>query len=110
MTNLRMLDAIGEFKHSVWRIVTFDDAHTGTYGYLLSDTQVDEIADEAAELVKGAVAAERERIRQLATTVEATYRPDDPDLPAITGQPGTKPGPDPLGDPFAELLTEGDPT
>lgn len=48
--------------------------------------------------------AERERIRQLAIREQATYRPDDPDLPGITGQPGTKPGPDPLGDPFADLL------
>jgi hypothetical protein len=54
---------------------------------------------------------ERERIRQLAIKHQATYRPEDPTMPEWTGNPdsGTKPGPDPLGDSFADLLGPGDP-
>jgi hypothetical protein len=59
--------------------------------------------DEAMAAAVAAVV--REQVRQLAIKHEATYRPEDPDLPDITGIPDlTKPGPDPLGDPFADLI------
>ena len=52
-------------------------------------------------------AAVLERVAALADEHEATYRPEDPGLPRLTGVPGlTKPGPDPLGDPFADLIRE----
>jgi hypothetical protein len=74
MTETRpSLDAIGEFKHSVWRSVAQPLSKTGqvllgqpAVWYPLTEAQVDEIANEAAELVKGAVADERERCRRIA--------------------------------------------
>lgn len=64
-----------------------------------------EAADAYAQGLADGTAAERERLRQLAVQCEATYRPEDPDLPRLTGVPDlTKPGPDPLGDPFADLI------
>jgi hypothetical protein len=51
------LDAMGEFKHSVWRIVTYA-ADEGTRGYLLSEAQVDEITAEAHEYARGLAEAE----------------------------------------------------
>jgi len=67
-------------------------------------------ADEHSRLsgeidgTQAAVQAERERIAALGEQHEATYRPFDPDLirliPGFDGQPG----PDPLGDPFADLI------
>lgn len=75
---------------------------------------VDEIARAQSGLSPGsagaaiadAVAAERGRIRQLATEVRATYRPFDADLIRLIPGSDGQPGPDPLGDPFADLIGE----
>jgi hypothetical protein len=52
MTDPQPLDAIGEFKEAVWRIVTYS-ADEGTCGYLLTGDHVDKIAGEAQEYAKG---------------------------------------------------------
>lgn len=53
-----------------------------------------------------AIYAERERIAALAEYERATYRPVDTVPGVYDGRP-FKPGPDPLGDPFADLIRTG---
>jgi hypothetical protein len=73
--DLPPLDALGEFKNAVWRIVTYtsyDLGDPGTGGYLLSDAQVDEIADEAHEYAKGLAADERAKVQHAIDRVAQT--------------------------------------
>ena len=88
---------------------TYEDADEAFESFRVGDDGParDELEAALLAAAKRIREDERERIAKLAEQHQATYRPEDPDLPAITGIPGdTKPGPDPLGDPFADLIRE----